>query len=151
MKSWLLAGLVLVLCTASAYAEMFEGAESFTSHFESLGYKITPSKENKNFEAKHAKHLNVTVSSYRDGVLVAGSFDLSDQGLKDRSKVLELANRMNVSSASARVYIDKNKRFTVECWWPGSYDPIRFGLLMQDFNTTGKAVFEDDDAKVLLK
>ena len=127
--------LVLLLCLLAtpALADGPAHAREIIQQLRSMGYQAEL-EDGDQIRATHGDRLNLQLKDFRGGILVASYFGHKPDAGKHRAGFLEVVNRLNRGAVVARFYIDGDGDLAIEAWYPGEYEPERFGAFLRAFD-----------------
>jgi hypothetical protein len=124
-------------------------------HLEFLGYKITERdvSEDKNpfFFFKHAAKPNLSIRSYRGGVLLTTLYKGNETAQKERQGYLTFINSANAGASVTRCYTDEEANFIIESWYPENYERASFGVFLELWDSDTEKSLNLEDARKFLR
>jgi hypothetical protein len=105
-------------------------------HLEFLGYDA--SMDSERIKAKHTKHFNIFLKSFKGGILVTTYYGATPYGKSHRDELLREINTLNRMAIAGRYYLDEEGDLILEGYYPGAYDRQSFGVFLESFNEEKK-------------
>jgi len=117
---------VIVGGGAEAALAQFDKAVELKKLLEKNDYKVELSSER--LSATHAQWLNMTIRSYKGGLLLRAWLETTEYKTDDLET---LANKLNYGATATRIYIDDENDLIFEAWFPGQFEREMFEKLLE--------------------
>jgi len=129
---------LVFLGSSPAFASLPDNAEEIKTHLEYMGYEVSLDKER--IAAKHPSQPNIILIKQQSGLLGMTYFSASEYGLKNRDKLIAIANDLNANSLAVRYYINKDGNLMIVGFYPGSYSKQSFSLFIESYQLLRKQI-----------
>ncbi|GJL56233.1 MAG: hypothetical protein NPIRA02_33650 [Nitrospirales bacterium] len=140
---WLIASVLLLVCSGSAFANKEQAKEQIIEHLEFLGYECDPM--NQGVKVTHPSKIGFLLVPLKDGIMVQSAFagiesqsssEAHDAMDNDLSQ-LSLINDLNRHASVSRFFWADTGELVIRASILGSYDKRRFSTFMQAWEKDG--------------